>query len=345
MTWLMLLAALVPSALWLWYFLRQDLNPEPRSVLLKTFGVGVLITVPVALVESVVDGAASGPAVSPLQAALHSAFLTAAICEESAKFAVVWWYCRRHPAFDEPMDGVVYGAIASLGFATLENVLYVADGGLTVAVMRSLTAVPAHALFGATMGYFIGQAEFGAAQTRRRALALSLVVPILLHGLYDFPLMYAPRAAAAPLPTLLLVLLPFVLVWGGWRSMRRRVLALSAEQRLAQQSESAPLPQRWTPALHPAQGRGVLGVLMMVLGTVVAAAGNLVVLLVLAAVALDTPRDLSGQELAAGTFVIGGLPLIAGVWMFVVGLRRGQHAPAGLAARVAPVDPASGMRG
>ena len=56
--------------------------------------------------------------------------------------------------FDELMDGIVYGAVASLGFATLENIMYCIDGGLSVVAIRALTAVPAHASFGAIMGYY-----------------------------------------------------------------------------------------------------------------------------------------------------------------------------------------------
>jgi len=85
------------------------------------------------------------------------------------------------------MDGVVYGATASLGFATLENILYVAHGGWIVAVARALTAVPCHACLGAILGYYVGQARFKS--ERKVSPWLGLLVATLLHALYDFPLL------------------------------------------------------------------------------------------------------------------------------------------------------------
>jgi RsiW-degrading membrane proteinase PrsW (M82 family) len=90
------------------------------------------------------------------------AFLSAAVPEEFFKWLIVVLYCARHKEFDEPMDGLVYGAVASLGFATFENVVYVwvsevsTQAGLQVALARGLTAVPMHASLGAIMGYFVG---------------------------------------------------------------------------------------------------------------------------------------------------------------------------------------------
>jgi RsiW-degrading membrane proteinase PrsW (M82 family) len=104
------------------------------------------------------------------------------------KFVVVVYYCSRLKIFNERMDGMVYGAVASLGFAAMENVLYVTLGDLTLAMTRALTAVPCHAFLGAIMGYYVGQARFDS-RNRTRLLATGLLLVILLHGLYDFPLL------------------------------------------------------------------------------------------------------------------------------------------------------------
>jgi RsiW-degrading membrane proteinase PrsW (M82 family) len=178
--------AVLPSLALLRYFYKRDLNPEPRGVLLRTFLLGVLIALPVAMVTSQLWQPGSDT-LSPLLAGFYGAFLCAAIPEELFKFLVVARYCARHPAFDEPMDGVVYGATASLGFATLENVLYVARGGWSVAIARAVTAVPCHACLGAILGYHIAQARFG--PEGRTSMWTGLVTVILIHGLYDLPLM------------------------------------------------------------------------------------------------------------------------------------------------------------
>ena len=178
--------AVVPALLLLRYFCRRDLNPEPRGVLVKTFFLGVVIVVPVLVVvlPFMVIGRGVTP---PLLAGMYTALFCAAIPEEFFKFVVLTRYSARSSAFDEPMDGVVYGATASLGFATLENILYVGLGGWTVALARGLTAVPVHACMGAILGYYVGQARFG---TRGRpSVWLGLLVAVILHWLYDVPLL------------------------------------------------------------------------------------------------------------------------------------------------------------
>lgn len=177
--------AIVPAVLLLRYFYRRDLNPEPRGVLIKTFLLGVLIVVPVILVELPLQEWCP-PGAPPVYFGLYYAFLCAAVPEEFFKFLVVTRYSARNPAFDEPMDGVVYGAAASLGFAALENMMYVAGGGWPTAILRAFTAVPMHACLGAILGYYVGQVRFG---FRRRAyLWWGLLAAVLLHGLYDLPL-------------------------------------------------------------------------------------------------------------------------------------------------------------
>jgi RsiW-degrading membrane proteinase PrsW (M82 family) len=180
------ICALLPSLILLRYFYRSDVHPEPRGVLVKTFLLGVLIFVPVVMVGFPL--LLLKPALShPLLDGLYLGFLCIAIPEEAFKFLVVTRYSARHPAFDEPMDGIVYGATASLGFATLENVLYVAGGGWGVALLRAVTALPMHASLGAILGYYVGQAKFAGA---RRAWAWKgLLAAVVIHGLYDFPLL------------------------------------------------------------------------------------------------------------------------------------------------------------
>lgn len=192
---LTILSAVIPSLLLLRYFYKRDLNPEPRGVLIKTFILGILIIVPVVII--------AGPLCllafkidHPMLAGFYMALLCAAIPEEFFKYLVVTRYSARNPAFDEPMDGIVYGATASLGFATLENILYVVRGGWTVAVVRALTAVPCHACLGAILGYYVGQGRFSADQ--KGSARLGLFIAIVLHGLYDFPLLVMVRLGGRP---------------------------------------------------------------------------------------------------------------------------------------------------
>ncbi len=189
MTVILALSAVVPALLLMWYFWARDAYPEPPRVVWTTFALGVFSVVPVVPVEVAISAALENLS-NPWTAGLATAFLAAAVPEDIAKFCILYFYCLRHAEFDEPMDGLVYGAAASMGFAALENLFYVSEGGLGVAAMRAVTAVPTHAMHGAIMGYFLALYHFLPAR-RAFYLSLALAVPLLLHGLYDFPLMTA----------------------------------------------------------------------------------------------------------------------------------------------------------
>ncbi len=184
---LSVVSGLLPSFILLGYFYAHDVNREPGKAVLMTYALGIIILVPVAVLELTVFGEFHAFN-HPFLAGLTKAFWGAAIPEELLKFLVVVGYCARLRTFDERMDGMVYGAVASLGFAAMENVLYVAHANLSLAVTRAFTAVPCHAFLGAIMGYYVGQGRFDS-KHRLRWQATGLGVVILLHGLYDFPLL------------------------------------------------------------------------------------------------------------------------------------------------------------
>ena len=214
-----LLLAVIPSALMLRYFIRSDAFPEPRRAITITFLWGIASIIPAViaalLLLAALEATIWDDISNPWIRGGAIAFLGAAIPEEFFKFAVLYLYCRRLADFDEPMDGIVYGVTASLGFATLENVLYVVDGGVEVAIARALTAVPGHAIFGAVMGFYFGLAHFEA-PSRGLLLAAAYLSPVILHGAYNTVLI-APEEGAAPEWSLLVF--P-ILILGIWYSRR-----------------------------------------------------------------------------------------------------------------------------
>jgi protease PrsW len=129
-------------------------------------------------------------------ARLFESFVLAGYIEESAKAIVLFTAIYHWDEFDEPLDGVVYGVAVSLGFATLENILYIAqaqtgvDRGLTIVWQRALFAVPAHALFGGAMGYYAGKTKFDRSNVAAlwRDRVCCLLVPLVFHGLYNYAL-------------------------------------------------------------------------------------------------------------------------------------------------------------
>lgn len=177
--------AIAPVAFWLWYFqMRDRLRPEPGGLIVRVFVLGGIAAIPAAFVEFATV-AAAGLTFGRQSAA--DAFATAfivGVIEESLKFIVVLVGVYRHREFNEVMDGIVYAVAASLGFAAVENLFYVLQGGVSVGLLRAFLSIPGHAFFGAIMGYYIGLAKF-AGSRERLLLTAALVLATLAHTAYD----------------------------------------------------------------------------------------------------------------------------------------------------------------
>ena len=237
-TALAIVLTVLPIMVLLRYFYTRDICREPRTALVKTFLLGLLVTIPAIPLSLGLSAILLLFSPGPLLAALYDAFVVAAVPEELLKLLVIVLYCARRVSFDEPMDGVVYGATAALGFAALENVLYVVSGGLAVALVRSVTAVPMHAIMGAVLGHYVARARFGGG--RRIDAWKGLGIAVLMHGLYDFGPMALSRLAEEETPPagmgplflgLLLLFLGIVITSG--LSMRRLIRRLRTAQLVA----------------------------------------------------------------------------------------------------------------
>ncbi len=183
----LLLASLAPVFIILFYiYFRDKYDKEPIGLLVKAVVAGLVIVLPVIFVERLLMGLM--PSMDKVGSAAYHAFVVAATTEEVFKFLALYLLVWKSPSFNEKFDGIVYAVFVSLGFAAVENIMYVTDGGMQTALMRALTAVPAHALFGVTMGYYMGIARMYD-ELRKPYLWKAILVPILLHGIYDFILM------------------------------------------------------------------------------------------------------------------------------------------------------------
>lgn len=182
---LLLSAAIAPSIALLYYFYMRDrYEKEPRRMLIKAFAAGSFAVIPVLLAEMSLN--IFELADSSLLAAGYTAFVVAGLVEEAFKYLIFFLYIWKDREFDEMYDGIIYCVFISLGFATVENVGYVLASGFNTALIRSLTAVPAHALFGVTMGYYLGIAKFIRPHMKAKYAWLGFIVPVILHGIYDF---------------------------------------------------------------------------------------------------------------------------------------------------------------
>lgn len=174
------------------FYLKDRYEPEPRGHVALAFAKGALAIVPAYFAARGLESLAGRVwlAIGGLPAKLFEAVILAGTVEELAKWLVFVLLIYRWSEFDEPLDGVVYGVALALGFATVENILCVVRDGLAIGVLRAVFAVPAHALFGAAMGFYMGAAKLGSARRSQKVLrlALALAVPVLFHSLYDFAL-------------------------------------------------------------------------------------------------------------------------------------------------------------
>ena len=203
----LLIVSIAPIITLLVYvYYRDKYEKEPLSLLIKGVITGMIITIPIIFAEKLIGNIFMPKESAPLYAiAFFDAFMVAALCEEAFKFLAVYMLIWRNPNFNEKFDGIVYAVFVSLGFALVENILYVtgSGNGITVGITRAFTAVPAHAMFGVLMGYYMGMAKFSAKESSM-AIQKAFVVPFLFHGIYDFILMSRN-------PLILILFFPFLI--------------------------------------------------------------------------------------------------------------------------------------
>lgn len=188
-----LIAALLPCIVLLYYIYKKDkIEKEPTGLLVKLFIFGCISTIPAIILEMVGTNvlAAIGLDQNSILFIFIENFFVVGLAEEFSKRFMLKLGSWKDPNFNYLFDGVVYAVFVSVGFAALENVGYIMSFGLEVAPIRGLAAIPLHAICGMFMGHFYGFAKYyersGNYSACKSAMKLSLVVPMLIHGFYDF---------------------------------------------------------------------------------------------------------------------------------------------------------------
>lgn len=197
---LVLIAAIAPVAVASWYIYKKDSEqPEPTNWLIKAFFYGVLsvflsfaFSGPLCEIFGLEDNVESFDSIGH---AFSFAFLAAAIPEELAKFIMFCFLLRKNPFFDEKFDGIVYAVFVGMGFAGLENIMYLISGledwsWIGTGIARAFFAIPGHFVFAVLMGYYYSLYRFYIDRSLKTKI-LILVAPILAHGIYDGLLMSA----------------------------------------------------------------------------------------------------------------------------------------------------------
>ncbi|PSB09896.1 PrsW family intramembrane metalloprotease [filamentous cyanobacterium CCP2] len=226
--------AIAPGIFWLWFFYKRDRpNPEPTHLIIRTFFFGILVAFPIVVAQ--------------VFFLFLPAFLLyvviAPITEEYGKFAVVRYGIYNSTEFDEPIDGIVYGAASALGFATIENIGYLlgsyfspeevigegasaGDAVLFLFIARSLLSVPGHAIWASFWGYGLGVARFASPERGRRLIHNGLILAIVSHGLFNGLLLLHPLLAFGAL----------LVIGMGWRMTFQRISAARAASAYRAQS-------------------------------------------------------------------------------------------------------------
>ncbi|WP_274309693.1 glutamic-type intramembrane protease PrsW [Solibacillus daqui] len=208
---IILSAAIAPGlALLSFFYLRNQMDTEPRRALLHAFIFGAIITFPVLFIQFVLaeEQTFSNP--------FFINVIFTSILEELVKWLIIFAVILRHVEFDDPYDGILFGAAVSLGFATVENVIFLLSFGVDQAFMRAMLPVSSHALFGVVMGYYYGKGKFSSDEIQKKFIFLALFAPVGLHIMYNSILMLEGSFIYAMLPFMLFL-------W--WFALRKVKLA------------------------------------------------------------------------------------------------------------------------
>ncbi|MDR7075260.1 RsiW-degrading membrane proteinase PrsW (M82 family) [Neobacillus niacini] len=201
-------AGIAPGlALLSYFYLKDEYESEPISVVFRTFMFGALLVFPIMFIQHVLQTE------NIIKSGFIEAFLSSSLLEEFFKWFILFYAIYQHVELDEPFDGIVYGVAVSLGFATVENIFYLIANGIEHAMARALLPVSSHALFGVIMGFYIGKAKFTEGK-KVKWVIISLLLPFILHGSYDYILISQENW--------LYIILPFMIFlwWFGLRKVK-----------------------------------------------------------------------------------------------------------------------------
>ena len=216
---ILLSVAIAPAlALLSYFYLRKEIAKEPSKLLLHTFIYGAILTFPILFIQHVIQE----------EQIFSSLFmrhvLITSLLEEFFKWLVLLIAIFNHVEFDDPYDGILYGVSVSLGFATVENILYLLNFGMDEAFMRALLPVSSHALFGVVMGYYFGRAKFTTFNKSRYEIIYALGAALILHITYNSILIFTGLE--------LMLMVPFMLfLWIFGLSKVKKAHILSRKKR------------------------------------------------------------------------------------------------------------------
>ena len=217
--YLILIPALLPVGLILFYvYINDKTEREPAGFLLFVFVMGAVFALPCAFIEPFIQALFFHDDKSLFDVFCRNV-IAIALVEELSKWLVFKLFVWNNSNFNYCYDGIVYAVTASLGFAALENVFYIASFGREIALQRAIFAIPAHTTFGVFMGYFLADAKSGFLHNYHTSAQMkALVVPVIIHGTYDFLLSEQVAMTGYQFVFFILVI---VLDFAAWKMVRK----------------------------------------------------------------------------------------------------------------------------
>lgn len=198
MIFLILAVSIAPGIFLLWFYLQKDkYEKEPLQLILKVFFLGAFMVLPAAVIEMLF--AENDLMQNGIIGVFIYSFFCIGMVEEILKLLTVKLTAYNSKELNEPMDGIIYGISAALGFATLENIFYVFQYGISTGFIRAVLAVPLHTFCGGVMGYYLGQAKFNF-NKERTLIIKGFIYASLIHGFYDFFLFSGEHLAIFSVP-------------------------------------------------------------------------------------------------------------------------------------------------
>ncbi|WP_404452865.1 intramembrane metalloprotease PrsW [Virgibacillus necropolis] len=207
-------AGVAPAFALMSFFYLKDRFTEPLHLIIRNFIYGAILVFPIMFMQYALqtEGIGNGDFVQ--------SFFVIAFMEEFFKWFIFIYTIYHHTAFDAHYDGIVYAVAISLGFATVENSLYLLSNGIEYAFSRALFPVSSHALFGVIMGFYFGRAKMEPSH-KKMNLTFALTIPFLLHGIYNYILIKVTS-------DWLILLIPFMIIL--WIIALRRVKVANASK-------------------------------------------------------------------------------------------------------------------
>lgn len=191
---LLVILAVLPTFIIGYYVYKNDKHKEPFRILVSLFLFGIVSAIGVlglsAILESLIPVLTKNISLMNVEELLIKVFIEIAFIEEICKWFVVYFLGYKNMEFDETYDIIIYSIFVALGFATIENIIYILrENTIQIAVQRAIFSVPAHTSYAIFMSYYLCKAKINRLKgnnKEKKNITLSIIIPTIAHGIFDF---------------------------------------------------------------------------------------------------------------------------------------------------------------